>query len=119
MHETQPTEDDTHDPIPRNEGIKVAPMPAQDTNPSHHTRTVNAICADLARYAVRCLLLGEVHDRRDGLAKAEPQNVTLQALSNECAYRLLDVTALASAVTPVARLEPRVIADGGDGRSEE
>ena len=110
MPETQPTEDDTHDPIPRDEGIDATPMPAQDMNPSHYTQTVSAICADRAGDAVRRLLLGEVHDRRDGLAKAEPQDVTLQALSDECACRLLDMTVLASAVTPVARLEPRVIA---------
>ena len=88
-------------------------------NPSHYTQTVSAICADRARDAVRRLPIGEVHDRRDGLAKAEPQNVTLQALSDACACRLLDMTVLASAVTPVARLEPRVTADGGDGRSKE
>ena len=110
MPETQPTQDDTHDLIPRDEGINVTPMPAQDLNPSHHTQTVNAACADRAGDAVRRLLIGELHDRRDELAKAEQQNLTLQALSDACAYDLLDVTALASSVTPVAMLEPRVIA---------
>ncbi len=56
----------------------------------HYTQTVNAICADLAQGPDRSLRIGKVHDRLHELAKIEPLDPTLQAISNACAYILRD-----------------------------
>ena len=50
---------------------------------SNYTQIVNAICDDLTEEPDRRLRIGNVHDRLQELAKAEP-DPTLQALSDAC-----------------------------------
>ena len=62
-------------------------MPEQPPNPIHHTRTVNSVCADLGGDPEQRLTIKTVERRLYGLAKDEPEDATLRALAEACAYR--------------------------------
>ena len=66
-------------------------MSAQHVNPRDYSQIVNGICADLADGPDRQLRIGEVHERLQELAQAEPQDPTLQALSDACAYHFVNL----------------------------
>ena len=62
-------------------------MPEQHPNPSRHTQTINAVCADLGVDPERRLTITTVERLLYGLANNEPEDVTLRALAEACAYR--------------------------------
>ena len=62
-------------------------MPAQHPNPSYYTETINSVCADLGGDPERRLTIKAVERSLYGLAKDEPEDATLRALAEACAYR--------------------------------
>ena len=57
---------------------------------SHYTQIVNGVCAGLAEDPDQRLRIDVVHDGLDELAKAEPEDATLRALADACAYQMLN-----------------------------
>ena len=62
-------------------------MPEQHPNPNHYAQTINSVCADLGGDPERRLTIKDVERRLYGLAKDEPEDATLRALAEACAYR--------------------------------
>ena len=56
-------------------------------NPSYYTETLNSVCADLGGDPERRLTIRDIERRLHGLAKDEPEDATLRALAEACAYR--------------------------------
>ena len=98
---------------PGHERIDPQPMPAADINPGHYSGIVNAICADLAGGPDPRLSISGAHERLQELAKAEPPDPTLWALSDACAYHFVDEGA--ESPFAVGCYEPMVVLpkDGG------
>ena len=67
-----------------------APMRAEELNSAHYSLIINGICADLADDADAQFRIDRVQERLQDLAKVESQDLTLRALANACAYRLVD-----------------------------
>ena len=65
-------------------------MTAQDVSPSRYADVINDMCANPAQDPDSRLGIGDVHDRLDELAKADPQDAALQALADACAYDVID-----------------------------
>ena len=82
-------------------------------NPDHYSERVNAICVDLAGGPDPRLSINGVHERLQELAKAEPPDPTLRALSDACAYHFVDEGA--GSPFAVGCYEPMVVLpkDGG------
>ena len=57
---------------------------------TRYTQIVNEACAGLAEDPDQRLGIDVVHDGLDALAKAEPEDATLRALADACAYHMLD-----------------------------
>ena len=62
-------------------------MPEQHPNPNQYAQTINSVCADLGGDPERRLTIRDVERRLFGLAKDEPEDATLRALTEACAYR--------------------------------
>lgn len=62
-------------------------MPEPHPSPSHHTQTINSICADLGGDPEQRLTIKTVERRLYGLTNDEPADATLRALAEACAYR--------------------------------
>ena len=59
-------------------------------DPTHYSRIVNDVCADLAGEPNGRFSIGGVQQRLQDLAKVEPQDLTMRSLANACAYCLVN-----------------------------
>ncbi|MYH78183.1 MAG: hypothetical protein F4134_10730 [Acidimicrobiaceae bacterium] len=73
--------------VQHTEGIAPQQMPEQHPNPNHYVQTINSVCAELGGDPERRLTINTVERRLYGLANDMPEDATLRALAEACAYR--------------------------------
>ena len=62
-------------------------MPAQHPNPNHYAQDISSVCAELGEDPERRLTINTVERCLYGLANDMPEDATLRALAEACAYR--------------------------------